>query len=180
MRQPLCPTSLVAGEKVWPGPATPMRTLQLMKQMTLDAYQQPALVEIAVGIARMAQEKNPAATARALMWWLRAYTRFVADPLNEQLLKSPAYMLALVQRDGTAGGDCVDIAMLAAALAMAVGLPAKFVAEGYEWDATSMHADLVHVYTVVQTQRDWVALDTQRTADAAPAQPLNQVEVTIP
>lgn len=173
-------STLAAAVRVWPGTATPEHTLGLMVQRVMDSYRQPVVVECAVRIAQAVQEKNPSAIAAAIARWMRQRIRFVPDPINEQLLKTPAYLLAAIAQDGRVGADCVDVAMLGAALCMAVGIPAQFIAEAYEPLPDKMHADLVHVYTIAQTQDGWVWLDTQRAADAPQVEPVRRVRMTIP
>jgi len=137
-------------------------TLAKMRHIVTQEYQSSSVVDTAVQIAVTVREKDDAAQARALLTWLRRNTRFVADPVNQQRITTPLVMLAQIHARGVTGGDCVDIAMLSACLALAIGLECRFVAEGYE--GSEMHADLTHVYTIVQTGADsWVNLDTQRT-----------------
>lgn len=173
--------TVARGTTIWAGgDPSPTITLPVMVAMTLKAYEQPQLVEVASQIAATVREKDPRAIVGALLAWLRAKTRFVDDPVNEQVLKSPLDMLGLVNRYGVAAGDCVDVAMLAAALAMAVGLEANFIAEAYTAHPSKMHADLTHVYTVVSASGVWYALDTQRPVGAVPATPTDRVRLSIP
>jgi len=175
--QSAVPDSLVAGVRVWPGPPQADATLARMKEIVDVEYEQPDLVQVAVSIAQREPEKDDAAITRGIMAWLRAHTRYVNDPINQQLLKSPVLMLELIKRDGIAGGDCVDIAMLAACLALAVGIPACLVAEAYD----EVHAELVHVYTIVQTAPGtWWNLDTQRTVDEPDTRAVKRVFVSLP
>lgn len=173
---------IIRGTEVWAtNPPRPDVTLPLMVQLTMRSYEQPELVQVAASIAATAEEKNPRAIIGALLAWLRAHTRFVDDPVGEQVLKSPLVMLATIAENGVAGGDCVDLAMLGASLAMAVGLTANFISEGYDGSRSKLHADLTHVYAVVQAQDDqWYALDTQRPIGATPITPTDRVRLTIP
>lgn len=172
------PRQVVAGSNVWPTtPPNAEFTLPLMVAVVMASYTNPVLVDVAVAIAATAPEKNPPAIVRALMAWIRTHLHFVEDPIGEQLLKTPLELLAVIQRDGVVGCDCVDNAMLAAALAMAVGLTANFVSEG--WTST-LHADLTHVYAIVNASGVWYALDEQRPANATPVPPVEQVRLSIP
>lgn len=174
---PLPSPTLVGGARVWPGAPNPEMTLGRMVKIILAEYELPSFVELADSIVVRAEEKNTAAVAAALLTWLREHTRFVPDPIAQQSLKSPTYMVAAIRQAGVIGGDCVDVAMLAAALAMAVGLNAALVAEAYQGGPT---APLVHVYAVVQTQNGWVNMDTQRSPNAAAVEPARREWVTIP
>lgn len=179
MTAPLPPT-LSGAVRIWRGTPRADATLEHMVDIVMDEYQDSGLVEIAVDVVETAEEKNPAAMARAILRWLRLHTRFVPDPVNAQLLKAPVLMLEEIRRDGLIGGDCVDLAMLAASLAMAVGLPAQFIAEAYAAEPNAMHAKLTHVYTVVQTQFGWLNMDTQRPPDAPVVEPVRREVATIP
>src|SRR3954470_19286192 len=116
--------STVGAVLEWAGPPQPLVTLEYMRTMTRAEYTSPLMVTTAVDILDDVNGKDPAAMARGLLLWLRAHTRYIPDPLAQQLLKSPLLMLQLIRdnADHRAGGDCVDVAMLGAALAMAVGL----------------------------------------------------------
>lgn len=165
----------------FPGRSDPIATMERMVKIVMAEYDMPAVIDQATKIAATAQEKNAGAIAYALLTWLRVNTRFVNAPFNQQLLKSPGEMLAVIERDGVAGGDCVSVAMLAASLALAVSLPAAFLAEGYGPTVEPARTiPLTHVYTIVGTQAGWLNLDTQRPGDAPPVEPVARVRVTIP
>lgn len=170
----------MTGVQIWPGAAQPQHTLVRMKAMVLHDYEHSSVVETAVDIADEVDGKDAAAMAEALLVWLRVHTRFVPDPVQQQRLNSPLYMLAKIKAHDKVGGDCADLAMLGGALAMAVGLAVKFVAESYAEPCNPATSPLVHVYTVVQTRRGWLALDTQQPPDGTPLKPCRRVEVALP
>lgn len=170
---PRCPRTIG-----WAGPARPRATLAYMKKITLEQYTDPSIVEIAVAIAARAQEKNVNAIAAALMEWLRKRTRFVPDAMSKQLLTSPLCMVATIRAEGRAGGDCADIAMLSAALALAVNLTPAFVAEAFPTPGKK-YAEFAHVFTIVQTPLGWVNFDTQRSVDLNVTVTANQEVVPI-
>lgn len=157
--------------------ADPHDTLDRMARLVMASYDLPIVVTCGASIAARAVEKNNVAIAYAMMMWLRVHTRFVAAPLNIQLLKSPAEMLTQVDRDAIVGGDCVSVAMLAAALGMSVSVRARFIAEGYE---PAEPAALTHVYAQLHTEAGWLTLDTQRPIDSPPVTPVLRVLTTIP
>lgn len=173
---------------VWPGAPRPDVTLERMKEITLREYEDAHVVSTAVDIvdevnsaAQMNQAyQDNAAMAGALLVWLRTHTRFVPDPVAQQRLSTPVYMLEKIRHAGKTGGDCADLAMLAAALCLAVGMHVKFVAESYATPCDPKNAPLVHVYTAVQTQNGWLALDTQQPADGIPVIPCRRVELDLP
>lgn len=178
------PPTLVGRSITWPGAPKPHATLKRMRFMTLSEYQNARLVEVAGNIADEVDGKDNAEMARAILTWMRDHTRFVPDPIGQQLLKSPLYLLEVITAQGKVAGDCVDVAMLGAALAMAVGLHACFVAESYgtpSLPGSPCLADspLVHVYTTVQTQHGWVMLDTQQPPVGPDRTPCHRVELPL-
>ena len=91
------------------------------------------------------------------------------DPIDKQVLTAPTCMLKAIAKDGIVGADCVDVAMLAAALGRAVGLNVAFVAEGYDNAPRSIGRwmdTLSHVYAIAETPAGWVQLDTQQAINA--------------
>ena len=174
--------------QTWPGIATPAETLPRMVDMVMRQYDLPAVMETATAIAIRAPEKDDGAIAAELLTWLRAHTHFVPDPIDRQVLTAPTCVLAAISQDGTAGVDCVDVAMLAAALARAVGINTAFVAESYgaptgraiNTTKECMHY-LTHVYAIAETSAGWVQLDTQQPRDTPNTAPVRQrVTVSIP
>lgn len=168
--------------RIWSGDPQPIATLETMEETVMEQYQEPAVVQLATRIAVTVREKDTAAIANAIMRFLRRSTRFVADPVGSQYLKTPTYMLALIQteRDQIAGGDCADLAMLAAALCLAVGIPAKLVAESYDGPVGLQVARLVHVYAIAQVGEGWWNLDTQRQPWQMDTRPVYRVAVDLP
>lgn len=180
---PVCPV-----RKVWPGIATPATTLPRMVDVVMQEYLDPAVIETATAIALSVPEKDSGAIAGALLAWLRTHTHFVPDPLDVQVLGTPSCTLETIAQNGVAGVDCVDVAMLAASLARAVGINVAFVAEGYGNSAAMlpknslkcMH-NLTHVYTIAETPAGWVQLDVQQPRDLVRGVPAPlQVIVSIP
>lgn len=172
----------IGGVVVWPGPPQALMTMERMRDLTNATFQNPFVVATAIDIFDDVNGKDAGAMAAALLAWLRGHTRFIPDPLLQQVLKSPVYMLERIRDndDHRAGGDCVDVAMLAAALAMAVGMTPKFIAESYARPCHPRSSPLVHVYTVVQTQSGFKHLDVQQPADGSPLVPCRRVELALP
>jgi hypothetical protein len=170
--------------QTWPGRATPATTLPRMVDMVMSQYDLPAVVETATGIATRAPEKDQRAIAGELLSWLRVRVHFVPDPIDRQVLTAPTCMLKAINADGIVGADCVDVAMLAAALGRAVGLNVAFVAEGYDNGPRSVGRwmdTLSHVYAIAETPSGWVQLDTQQPIDAPNVSHARQrVTVSIP
>lgn len=100
---------------------------------------------------------DPEATAMAVRAFLHAHTRYENDPWGAEVLKSPRAMLRQIHRDGVTAGDCDDMALLAAALGRAAGLPARFVVLGF-----TRGGPLEHVLTQLGTPSGWREIDPAR------------------
>lgn len=61
--------------------------------------------------------------------WLRGH--FIYQPESFEIIRTPEFMLAEVQTEGWFSGDCDDVSTLSAAILLAYGFPAKFVAIRY-------------------------------------------------
>lgn len=57
----------------------------------------------------------------AIREWVAAHFQFIPDPATTELLHEPVVLLRQIAETGTAKGDCDDAAILAGALAAAVG-----------------------------------------------------------
>lgn len=105
--------------------------------------------------------------------WLIEHTRFVRDPIDLERVVTPKVQLARIRATGTALGDCDDVAVLAAALGMAVGLRARFVVIG-----RAPHR-FEHVFTVLGDGRRWWELDITRSEQGIPATMTNSLTVEV-
>lgn len=128
----------------------------------LDQYEHDALVTLATRLATSARERDTLDVARVYLAWMRRHIVYVPSPVNEQRIVAPLPLLAEIRTMGRIGTDCVNVAMLAGCLCLAVGMPVMLVGESY--DPGDLR--LAHVYAMVQTPTRWVALDTQRQPDA--------------
>jgi Transglutaminase-like superfamily len=102
--------------------------------------------DCAVSIASDCPPGDVDAIIAALDRWMRAHFRFVRDPLGQERLHTPAELLADVARRGAAWADCDDAAILAAALALSIGIPARYVAVAF----LERRAPYAHVWVELQ------------------------------
>lgn len=72
-------------------------------------------------------DHDPIAQLWALRGWLANHFQFVRDPASGELLHDPDNLLRQVAQFGQARGDCDDAAILAGALACAVGFRVALV-----------------------------------------------------
>lgn len=120
-----------------PGEAGVDCTIAAMLALVHDTRDKPsaALKAAAAEIDAVASPPNRwpyIAPATALYRWMRKRFRFVKDPEGVELLRHPDQMLqAMRDGGGYTDGDCDELATLAAALAIQLGLrPAFIVMDG--------------------------------------------------
>lgn len=147
-------------------------TLGRMADVVNRDVEKPEVIETAARIVAGVDGRDALAQAAAVNQWLRANTRFLRDPTDQELLREPAYMLYLIRRFGYAQGDCDDLAMLSAALLKSIGFSARFYAEAYHGGPLS---PLEHVYTAVGTQAGRRRVDTQIQPNEFPRYPVRRI-----
>lgn len=141
------------------GDAGTVLTLQLMRGLVLQDV--PLLRSAASRILGGGTARD---RVGALRGWLGRNLKFEHDPAGVELLKAPAYQLERIQDKTDGRGDCDEIATLGAALAIAGGMPARFVVLRFE-----PGGPFEHVYTEVLTPAGWVELDTSRQLQRVPS-----------
>lgn len=100
----------------------------------------------------------------AIRNWIEDHVLFLRDPAGVETLHAPDLMLRAILIRGHASVDCDDVAILAAALGLAIGLRARFVVVGFH----SPKAPFRHVWTDLAPPRTerWIDLDTTRPAQS--------------
>lgn len=162
------------------------RTRQSVTQTRIPRGDVGVLTTVEV-MKRLARERTPllAETAGHIVWhagggvaggvrgvrdFVTGLVRYVADPWNSEVVRSPTYMLRRIEAAGYAYGDCDDMATLAGALALAMGIPARLVLVGFNGGS------LEHVYTELWAPDGWVTVDPARPADwTLPPDPIVRV-----
>jgi len=114
-------------------------TMERMRKNIRTSMHRPHVLAKARAIiadARIA-ERDEAGQARAIREWVDAHFRFVKDPLGVELLETPSFLLAKIEKDGTVQGDCDDAATLSAALCGAIGIRPTLYALAFGQEGTS-------------------------------------------
>lgn len=142
----------------------------VMKQEARRALRNPLTIR-AAGTIIPADASAPVGIA-ALRSWLSSVVAFMPDPAGVELLRTPDYLLRLIQEDGKARGDCDDVATLAAALGLAAGYPARFTLYAFGELLPFTHV-FCELYTLCQ---GWIELDTTRPAQMPPGLQVVRVE----
>ena len=101
------------------------QTVSEMATLIRDGALTPDVRNTAVNL--VGQIDDPLRQLLFLRSWLERNFRFVRDPASGELLHAPDYLMAQVREHGAARGDCDDAAILAGALACAVGFQVALI-----------------------------------------------------
>lgn len=142
----LAPTDKLAGWQATRGDAA--TTMARMASNIRASLTDHRVVERARAIIAGVAPRDCVGQAVAIRAWVDRRFRFVRDPLGVELLETPAFLLARIERDGSVQGDCDDAATVAAALGMAVGIRATLHAVAF----FSSAAPFAHVYAVLHPE----------------------------
>ncbi len=147
------------------GNAGTAQTVRLMRRLIDQALNNPEFVRFAVDLVRNVAAYDDFGEVFALFSWVQQNIRYTKDPVTKEKLYPPMELLKIQ------AGDCDDISMLLAALAIALGYPARLVTVAAN---TSAPDDFSHVYTEVELppgSGKWVAVDAARPGSAFGLQP---------
>lgn len=132
------------------GKAGTIVTLRIMRQLARDAVRDPAQTIRTTALKLLAglPPRQWGPEVERLHSFVRDEIRYVRDPVNIELVATPAKTLEL------RAGDCDDKATLLAALLEASGHPARFLAVGLNGGPLS------HVLTQTKIGPQWISLET--------------------
>lgn len=119
-------------------------TLLAMRATVRAGQGDPLVQRAAQGV--VGSVSDPRTRAQLIRAWLMQHTVFTADPDEVELVRTPVEQLARIAQSGVMRGDCDDVAVLGAALALAVGLAPRFVVLAFD---PLPAAPYQHVYTDV-------------------------------
>ena len=134
-------------------------TLHRMRRIARRQSTELPLVMLARQVVLEAGQRDRPEAVLAIRRWLKRHTKFVPDPVGTEYLVAPLDMLERMGTRGVAAGDCDDVAMLGAALALAVGIRARFTAVAFDEGMP-----LRHVFAEAHDGEDWRELDVGRPA----------------
>lgn len=126
----------------------------IRREVDLALRSAPVVQTAAHIVAGINGRNRPAQVAR-LRQWLADHLTFLPDPLNVETFRTPLYQLQQINQHGTVAVDCDDAALLAAALAKAIGLSARLVLVGFR----GPFGPFEHIYTEVNDGRTWREMD---------------------
>lgn len=129
------------------GEAGAVTTLKRMRQLVRDAVRDPSQ-HIRETALKMVGTAGFVDQVRRLQSFVQDTIRYISDPPDVELVQTPQYTLQ------QQAGDCDDQATLLAALLMATGHPAQFIAVGLSGQPLS------HVLTQTLIGQKWVSAET--------------------
>jgi len=146
-------------------------TVKKMAELVRRSLVDPRLRLEALKIVQAAGSKpaDHVSAARALYGFVRSRIAFVNDPAGVESLQDPIITLYRIQ-----AGDCDDHAILLAALAGSIGIPARFVTLGANAERFS------HIYAELKAGGRWLPADTTTSSGFGVAPPALGVSKTYP
>ena len=120
-----------------------------------------ALVQTANNIVSGVAPRDTNGQIQALASWLDAHFRYLSDPVGVELLRDPGGAMLEIRQRGFTQGDCDEAAMLAAALGMANGIPARFRALGF-YTRTAPYSHVV--CDLLGANNRWIPVDITKPA----------------
>jgi Transglutaminase-like superfamily len=129
------------------------QTIAAMRGLVDQALRDPSIIRLATDIVRSVPAHDEIGEANTIYQWVLSNIRFTKDPVTKEKLYPPAELLKI------RAGDCDDITMLVATLAMAVGYPARVVTVSANGAAPEQFS---HVYPEVEVQGQWIPMDAAR------------------
>ncbi len=98
------------------------QTLNVMRHAVVEGIKDPAIMPIARRLVLDVDEKDKRGEAAVLFEYVKDHIRYVNDPLGLETVVFPRTVIEV------GSGDCDDKSVLFAALAVVLGIPARFVA----------------------------------------------------
>lgn len=134
-------------------------TLAKMKSLVRSGAANPLVRGTAARFVRDSTPSDALLHARLIREWVDGNTIFLRDLSTAEALYHPGDIIKEIQQRGIAQVDCEDVAMLAAALGVSIGLRARFVVLAFR-----PGGPFQHVYTELSDPagRIWIDVDTTR------------------
>lgn len=151
------------------------QTLRLMQRIVREALRDPVVLERAAQVVSGVPPHDQEGELRAIRRFLVQNVRYLNDPEGFELLRQPDYQLDRIAAGGKAEGDCDDVAILAATLAIATGRPARFVAVGFGGPTDPFS----HVWAEALVGGSWRELDTTRPIGQTALVPSRRMELEV-
>jgi hypothetical protein len=128
------------------GNATAAQSLDQMALAVNRAIRVRQVVELATAIISQLPERDYNGALSLIRQWVCRHFRFIRDPHQMELLRTPSYLLQRMQVQGVVYADCDDAAQVVATLGKALGFPAEFHAVSFAPGGKPF----THVFTVLR------------------------------
>lgn len=144
-------------------------TVAHMRSLSRAASYDPTTRTAAVKLVAGTSGKDGREQARTIRSFLEDHTSFLRDPHGTEALHDPKMLLRTILTGHIAYVDCDDVAMLAAALGLAIGLRARFVLLAFGTPTSPFR----HVFAELGDPRTgrWYEMDITRPAQDLPQRP---------
>lgn len=160
------------------GNAGVRQTLDMMSHLIRDGERSPDVISAARSIASLS--RAPITQLRDIRFFLSQRWRFVADPLDTETLAPADVIIDSMLADGYYAGDCDEAAIIAGAMARAIGCPVQLVALAFPTiDAPG--GAFSHVYTIAidpQTHQR-VQFDITRPSNRSPSEAVKKLIIDV-
>lgn len=142
------------------GDAGTLATVAALRRWAQAAALDPLVRSVA---AELVRGRPLAEHPGVLADWIGSVTEFLPDPAVAETVFAPRWILQRILTAGVAQIDCDDVATLAAAMGLSIGLGARFVVVGFG----SPNAPYRHIWaelTAFDGSSGWVPVDPTRPA----------------
>lgn len=134
-------------------------TIRAMSALAAEGASSPLVIEAAQNAIRGTPERDDEVDFAAVLEDVRRRMRYTHDPLNAEVVKSPAYVIARTNDPESSPEpmDCDDASVLCASMLGALGYPTRFVTVAAD---PTRPKEWSHVYVAARRNNGrWVALD---------------------
>ncbi len=149
------------------GDAGIFATIGHLKNLARAAALRPEVRSYAAELVRGIDGFDTYTQSRVLADFVGIHCDFLADPYHAEALHDPVWTLGQILTRQYVQVDCDDVASLAAALGLAIGLRARFVVVGF---GSSPSVPFRHIWTELAgpRSRQWVPVDPTRPPSSPP------------
>jgi hypothetical protein len=125
-----------------------------LQQLVEDYGRNPQLRAFSISLLTSVKNNDVRRNAVTLTEWVKEHVIYMADPDGAELLQSPFYMLAEIQKRGNVMGDCDDHVLLLGSMLVSIGIPVKV--SGVRINNGSWFN---HVIVTAKIFNDWIDID---------------------
>ena len=150
----------VDSEEVPSGYALTLATIKSMRRFARDAYKDERISQLARVVTQGVAPRDRRGEAAAILAWMQETFRYTALPWHPKGLARVADAAWTLLDAPSKTGECASLTVAFAALAMSLGMPARFRVVGKD---ENQPYDFGHALAVVDVGSanapDWVAAD---------------------